>query len=101
MSFRERSGPGPWRRVVAFTRRGPLYFAGFAAVAIGVPMFLGDLVMGGTNGPAAESRLEAELRRNGSIDAKMLAQAQKERLQVMFDEIKAGEGAERYKAALE
>jgi hypothetical protein len=57
--------------------------------------------MEGTNGPRAENKLEKELRGRASIDAQMLAQAQRERLQVMFDELKDGKGAERYKAALE
>ena len=95
------SSRGPWRKVVAFTRRGPLYFAGFAAVAVGIPYFLGDQVMKGTNGPEADSKLEQHLRGRASIDAKMLAQAQRERLQVMLDEIKDGKGGDRYKAALD
>lgn len=86
---------------MAFTRRGPLYFAGFTAVALGIPLFLGDKVMEGTNGPQVDSKLEKELRSNRSIDAQMLAKAQRERLQVMLDEVKAGKGADRYKAALE
>jgi hypothetical protein len=57
--------------------------------------------MEGTNGPRAESKLEKQLRSHASIDAQMLAQAQRERLQVMFDELKDGKGADRYKAALE
>ena len=95
------AGPGPWRKVVAFTRRGPIYFMGFAAVAIGIPVFLGDTVMESTNGPEADTKLEKELRTNRSIDAQMLAKAQRERLQVMLDEVKSGAGADRYKAALE
>ncbi|KAG7666571.1 hypothetical protein Ndes2526B_g04963 [Nannochloris sp. 'desiccata'] len=101
MSSRQRQGPNAWRKLVAFTRRGPLYFAGFAAVAIGLPLYLGDQVMEGTNGPRAENKLEKELRGKASIDAQMLAQAQRERLQVMFDELKDGKGADRYKAALD
>ena len=97
-----RQGPTPnaWRKLVAFTRRGPLYFAGFTVVAIGVPLYLGDRVMEGTNGPQAESKLEQQLRSHASIDNKMLAQAQRDRLQVLFDEVKAGHGADRYAAAL-
>jgi hypothetical protein len=102
MSSRQRqASPNAWRKVVAFTRRGPLYFAGFAAAAIGLPLYLGDQVMEGTNGPRAENKLEKQLRSRASIDAQMLAQAQRERLQVMFDELKEGKGADRYKAALE
>lgn len=96
-----KSTVGPWRLIVAFTRKGPLYFAAFAAVAIGVPVYLGDKVMEGTNGPAAEEKLKKALKQHSSIDAQMLAKAQRERLQVLLDEVKDGYGHERYKAALE
>lgn len=90
-----------WRKVVSFTARGPLYMAGFAAAAVGIPLFIGDQIMGSTNGPKAESKLEQQLRNRSSVDSNMLAKAQKERLQVLFDEIRDGGGAARYKAALD
>ncbi len=73
----------------------------FAAVAIGVPYFIGDSVMNTTNSPRADSLLEQDLRKKTTLESQMLAKAQKERLQVLFDEIKDGKGAERYQAALD
>ena len=90
-----------WRRIVAVTNSSPLYMAAFAVVALGVPAYFGDKVMGSTNSASGDAALESKLRANASIDGRMLAKAQKERLQVMLDEIKAGQGGERYKAALE
>jgi hypothetical protein len=90
-----------WRRIVAVTNSSPLYMAGFAVVALGVPAYFGDKVMSSTNSASGGAALESQLRATASIDGRMLAKAQKERLQVMLDEIKAGQGGERYKAALE
>lgn len=69
--------------------------------AFALPAYLGDRVMHQTNGEKAESELEQKLRSRSSVDSQMLARAQKERLQVLLDEVKAGKGAERYKAALD
>jgi hypothetical protein len=71
------------------------------ASMVALPLWLGGQVMETTNGPRAESALEQELRSRGSVDARMLARAQKERLQVLLDEIKEGKGAARYAAALD
>lgn len=90
-----------WRKIVAFTQKSPLYMAGFAVAAFALPAYIGDQVMERTNGPNAESKLEKELRARSSVDSQMLVKAQKERLQVLFDELKEGRGAERYAAALD
>jgi hypothetical protein len=38
-----------WRKIVAFTRQGPLYMATFAGLAVAVPYLAGDLIMNRTN----------------------------------------------------
>jgi hypothetical protein len=86
-----------WRYIVEATRNRwmmALFSVGVVAASIG----LGDVAMTKTN--KGES-LEDELRRKSTIESRMLARAQKERLQVLFDELKEGKGAERYEAALD
>jgi len=75
--------------------------AGFAALAIGLPAYLGQETMSKTNGRDIDTRLEDELRKKSTLETRILAKAQKARLQVLLDEVKEGRGAERYKAALE
>ncbi|KAI8110030.1 hypothetical protein M9435_001710 [Picochlorum sp. BPE23] len=87
--------------ILKYTKKSPLYMGAFAAVAIGVPYFIGETVMKTTNSPRADSSLEEDLRKKTTLESQMLAKAQKERLQVLFDEIKDGKGAERYQAALD
>jgi hypothetical protein len=96
-----------WRRIVAFTSRSPLAMASFAAVTLGGTALLGARVQRATD--TEGSPLEAQLRARGSVDAQMLARAQRDRLQVLLDEVrdrKAGGGAAaagdaRYAAALD
>lgn len=47
-----------------------------------------------------DAKLEETLRGKSTIESKMLAKANKERLGVLFDEIRRGEGGARYQAAL-
>lgn len=91
-----------WRRIVSFTAQSPWYMAGFTAAAVAIPYFMGDQIMSTTNGPSADGKLEQQLRGMGGVDAKILARAQRERLQVLLDEVKERRGGEtRYQAALE
>jgi len=48
-----------------------------------------------------DADLDEKLRKNSTLQSRILAKAQKERLQVLFDEIKEGKGAARYQAALD
>jgi len=90
-----------WRRIVDFTQRSPLHMVGFAVACFALPAYVGDRVMERTNGAHAESKLELELRTRSSVDSQMLARAQKERLQVLLEEVRDGKGATRYQAALD
>jgi hypothetical protein len=58
-----------WRRLVAFTKKGPLYMALFAGVCVGAPMMLGNSVMNKTN-PDHETDLERQLRARSSMHDK-------------------------------
>ncbi|KAI3429390.1 hypothetical protein D9Q98_005485 [Chlorella vulgaris] len=94
-----------WRRIVDTATRSTGNMLLFVAVCGGVPYIVGDQVMKRTNQYAAkeESDLEQKLRSRGGLDAKILAQAQRDRLQVMLTEIKGGgsDSEARYKAALD
>lgn len=94
-----------WRHIVNATGQSKGYMLAFAAACVGVPYILGDQVMKNTNEKSArgESELKQKLRSRGGIHAQMLAKAQKERLQVMLDEIKgrSADGEARYRAALD
>lgn len=90
-----------WRFIVNLTKKSPAYMAVFAVIAMGVPAYLGEQVMQVTNGPKIDTALEQELRKKSSLESRMLAKAQKERLQVLFDELKEGKEDNRYRAALE
>ena len=48
-----------------------------------------------------DADLDEKLRKTSTLQSRILANAQKERLQVLFDEIKEGKGAARYQAALD
>lgn len=75
---------------------------GFGAVTmVALPYWLGMEAMEKTNGGDNRSRLEKELHGQSGMDARILANAQKERLQVLLDEIRQGKGGERYTAALD
>lgn len=94
-----------WRRIVDATGRSKGVMLAFAAACVGVPYFLGDQVMQSTNQAAArgETELEQKLRSRSGMHAQVLAKAQRERLQVMLDEIKgrSGDSEARYRAALD
>ncbi|KAI7845131.1 hypothetical protein COHA_001336 [Chlorella ohadii] len=94
-----------WRRIVDATSRSAPTMLAFAAACVAVPWFLGDQVMRTTSKEAAkgESELEKKLRSRQGIQAQMLAKAQRERLQVMLDEIKdrSAQSEARYRAALD
>lgn len=95
-----------WRRVVQGTQT-PLRMLGFTTLVLGGATFLGAQVMGATNPAGPASELERTLRARGSVDARMLADAQRQRLQVLLDESRSGGGGggaageARYRAALE
>lgn len=94
-----------WRRIVDAANRSKGTMLVFAAACVGVPYFLGDQVMQSTNQAAArgETELEQKLRSRSGMHAQVLAKAQRERLQVMLDEIKgrSSDSEERYRAALD
>lgn len=75
--------------------------AGFAVLVFGASAFVGQGVMDKTNSPQVDSALEQRLREKTSLETQMLVKAQKKRLQLLFDEIQQGRGAERYEAALD
>lgn len=89
-----------WRSLVDFTRRGPFYLAGFSVICLLGPTLVGNKVMRTTN-PNDDKDLEKKLQSRRGIDSQMLAKAQRDRLQVLLDEIKGGGDGERYKAALD
>lgn len=85
-----------WRFIVDSTRnRWTMSIFGLGV--LGLSMGAGSTAMKTTT----DSQLDAKLRQNSTLESRILARAQKERLQVLFDEIKHGKGAERYKAALD
>lgn len=90
-----------WRKVVNFAGASPLYMAGFAVATVGVFIFLGDRTMSATNGTRAEELMRERLRGRNSVDGLIHVQAQRDRLQVLLDEVKERKEGERYKAALE
>jgi len=90
-----------WRTIVDVTRHSSLHMAGFAVLVLGTSAFLGQGAMNKTNSPQVDSALEQRLRDKTSLETQMLVKAQKKRLQLLFDEIQQGRGAERYEAALE
>lgn len=90
-----------WRKVVSFAGASPLYMGGFAVATLGVSMFLGDRIMSATNGTRAEEVMRERLQSRHSVDGLMHVQAQRDRLQVLLDEVKERKEGERYKAALE
>lgn len=69
----------------------------FAMGVLGVSMGAGSTAMKTTT----NADLDEKLRQNSTLQSRILAKAQKERLQVLFDEIKEGKGAARYQAALD
>ncbi|CAL8467452.1 g6990 [Coccomyxa elongata] len=74
--------------------------ATFTVAMVVVPYALGQLVMSGTN-PQKETDLERQLRSRATLEHKMLAKANRERLAVLLSETEKGNaGDSRYAAAL-
>lgn len=74
----------------------------FGAISmIGLPYWIANKAMDRTHGYHMGSELENKLRARASIDSEILAKAQRERLQVLLDETRNGEGSGRYAAALD
>mmetsp|Transcript_8363 Transcript_8363/g.23581 ORF Transcript_8363/g.23581 Transcript_8363/m.23581 type:complete len:124 (+) Transcript_8363:81-452(+) len=89
-----------WRTVVALGKASPTFFAGFSACVLVGSYALGGLAMAGSN-PEGDSRKEDRLRRRGGLDHQVMAKVNKERLQVLLDEVKERRGgSERYAKAL-
>lgn len=86
-----------WRSIVGATRNPWLmatFIVGVGAASIGA----GETAIQTTS--KGDAALEEKLRGKSTIESQMLARANKERLGVLFDEIKRGEGGKRYAAAL-
>ncbi|KAK9909489.1 hypothetical protein WJX75_003089 [Coccomyxa subellipsoidea] len=89
-----------WRKLVAVTKHSPAAMATFTVAMFVVPYALGKVVMSGTN-PEKESGLERQLRSRATLEHKMLAKANRERLAVLLSETEKGDaGSTRYAAAL-
>lgn len=94
-----------WRSVVEKTKNGVGAALTFTAVTIVAGMYFGSLVMNKTN-PGEQEELQSRLKSRRNLSTSMMAKANKERLQAMFDELQGksdgGDGSsERYKAALQ
>lgn len=85
-----------WRFIVDSTRN-KWTMSIFALGVLGLSMGAGSTAMKSTK----DADLDEKLRKSSTLQSRMLAKAQKERLQVLFDEIKQGKGAARYQAALD
>ncbi|KAK9828059.1 hypothetical protein WJX81_006544 [Elliptochloris bilobata] len=97
-SWYERSST--WRKIVAVTKRSPAAMAAFTVACFGVPYVVGKGVMWAAN-PREDSELERMLRERATLDHKMLAKANRERLAVLLEESRGGTGGnERYAASL-
>ena len=98
-----------WRRLVAYTRRSRLHTAGFAVTAFAGSVALGAVAMTASSRDAPGGALDAALRARaaGSVDGRVLANANKARLAVLLEEARrastgedTGAAEARYKAAL-
>lgn len=96
--------PGPalyarsatWRFIVDSTRNRwamSMFVLGVFGLSVGA----GTTAMKTTT----DEELNDKLRQNSTLQSRILAKTQKERLQVLFDEIQQGKGADRYHAALD
>ena len=86
-----------WKTVVHATRSPLLmgmFIVGVGAASVGA----GETAIKTTS--KGDAALEETLRGKETIESRMLARANKERLGVLFEEIKRGEGGRRYAAAL-
>ncbi|KAL6769960.1 hypothetical protein ACKKBG_A33035 [Auxenochlorella protothecoides x Auxenochlorella symbiontica] len=91
-----------WHRLVRATRESTPTLVLFVGACLSVPYFLAKAVQNSTNNPVQDGELEKKLRAGAGLDSQMLARAQKQRLQVLFDELQSpGQGEDRYKAALD
>ncbi len=87
-----------WRSIVNATRDRPFLMAAFIAAVGAASVGAGETAIKTTS--KGDATLEDRLRAKSTIESRMLARANKERLGVLFDEIKRGEGGKRYAAAL-
>ena len=87
-----------WRVIVNVTRDRPYLMGAFIAAVGAASIGAGETALKTTS--KGDADLEETLRAKSTIESRMLARANKERLGVLFDEIKRGEGGKRYAAAL-
>ncbi|CAK0787335.1 hypothetical protein CVIRNUC_010553 [Coccomyxa viridis] len=92
-----------WRWLVAVTKRSPAAMTAFTIGMCVVPYYAGQAVMSGTSMVTEQgTSLEQQLRARQTLEHKVLAKANRERLRVLLGEAEKGglRDNERYAAAL-
>lgn len=89
-----------WKAIIALSKASPTFFVGFSAATLGVSYALATLTQMGTN-PVDDKKKEEMLRRKGGLTHRTMAQVNKDRLQLLLDEVRDRKGGnERYAKAL-